>query len=275
VQDPAEAGFFGFVIAQLAHAKLHVQVHTDFLSPEYKKFTKRNLFHLSVAGFVLRRATRIRVVSEKIKQTLMSRYAPQVPITVLPIFVDIEKFKQIQHQKHPQYGTVLLCVGRLAKEKNFDVAVRAVRDARAEGHDVGLIIVGNGPQEEALKEEVRTYELQGFVTFPGFQTDVTPYYAVADLLLVPSEYEGYGMIIVEALAAGIPVFSTDVGVARESGAMIVEKHHFSDAIREWLVKGVRRGELKHYPCSSFEEYRRKFCDDILACRQHPHSMPLP
>lgn len=264
-QDPVESGIPGWIMAKLAQAKLHVQVHTDFLSPQYHRFTKRNKLHTRLAGFVLRRANRIRVVSERIRESIIAQYGIQKPISVLPIFVDVERFRTIQHEKHPRFGTVFLAVGRLEKEKNFDIAIRAVRDARERGHDVGLIVVGSGSQEAMLKEEAALYQLQEFVTFVGYQADTLPYYALADVVLVPSEYEGFGMNIVEALAAKIPVIATDVGIAQEAGAIIADKHSFSSTVIEWLMKGSRTAELLHHPYASFDEYVRRYCDEIRAC----------
>jgi glycosyltransferase involved in cell wall biosynthesis len=61
--------------------------------------------------------------------------------------------------------------------------------------------------------------------------------------LVTSAYEGYGMVIVEALSAGVPVLSTDVGIAREAGAVIAQGN-YADALISWLAGPRVRGVLK-------------------------------
>jgi glycosyltransferase involved in cell wall biosynthesis len=264
VQDPVESGMPGMGMALLSHAPLYVQVHTDLFSPAYRKFSGRNAWHAQLAGFTLRNAKRIRVVSDKVKRDIEEKYGTRIPISVLPIFVDIAKWNTLQKTKHPRFGLSALIVGRLEKEKNIDVAITAVHDAREAGHDIGLTIVGDGSEKERLKELVTRFGIGEYVDFIGHQHDLSSFYASADVVLVTSEYEGYGMVIVEALAAHIPVLATDVGVARESGALIAEKRLFSGALLEWIQSGSRVGTLQQYPYASFQEYRDAFCADIKA-----------
>ena len=101
----------------------------------------------------------------------------------------------------------------------------------------------------------------GGVFFEGKQ-DPAAYYALADLILVSSHYEGYGLVVVEALAAGKPVLSTDVGVAREAGAIIASSREFSQALARWFEGGPREGVLSNYPYRHFEEYAHAYCADI-------------
>ena len=84
-------------------------------------------------------------------------------------------------------------------------------------------------------------------------------------MLCPSKYEGYGLVIVEALAAGKPVISTDVGIAREAGAIVVREEKFVEALKEWFVGGPRVGELRDYAYKNFDEYVRAYREDIAAC----------
>jgi glycosyltransferase involved in cell wall biosynthesis len=73
------------------------------------------------------------------------------------------------------------------------------------------------------------------------------------------------MVIVEALAAGKPVLSTDVGIAREAGAIVATEKDFATVLAEWFKNGPRTGELKNYPYKTFEAYVRAYSDDIAAC----------
>src|SRR3989344_1421965 len=70
VQDPFETGIIGWLIARRLNVSLHVQIHTDFLSPEYARLSTLNRMRVWIAGFVLRRAARVRVVSERVKKTI-------------------------------------------------------------------------------------------------------------------------------------------------------------------------------------------------------------
>jgi glycosyltransferase involved in cell wall biosynthesis len=261
VQDPFETGALGFLFALFFRKPLHVQVHTDFYAKGFMRAGFRNRLKRFIAPFILRRAKRIRVVSELIKELIEKKVDPKASITVLPIFVDTERFQNIPRIKHGQFKIALLVVARLEKEKNVALAIWALKTARDSGHDAGLTIVGSGSELEKLKEQSRSLGLERFVVFTGEGNPIEQY-ASADAVLVPSHYEGYGMVIVEALSAGIPVISTDVGIARESGAMVTSEKDFPHTLIRWIESGTRQATLTNYQYKSFEEYVRKYCDDI-------------
>jgi glycosyltransferase involved in cell wall biosynthesis len=271
-QDPFETGFVAWLIARRFRAPLHVQVHTDFLSPEYARLSYVNRVRVLIARFVLRRAARIRVVSERIA-TSLTMLDFGVPITVLPIFVDLDKLRNASVEPEPAgkfsaFRTKVLIVSRLEREKNVALAVSAFAAAPK---DACLIIVGDGSQRAALGRLAAERGIAERVFFEGLQ-DAARYYPLVDLVLVTSRYEGYGLVIVEALAAGKPVLSTDVGVAKEAGAIVTTPEHFAPALKQWFESGPCTGELKGYPYKNFEEYVAAYCDDIAACTKHEKSL---
>ena len=266
VQDPFETGLVGWWIARKFGAPLHVQVHTDFLSPEYARLSMLNRVRVFVAGFVLKRAQRVRVVSERIKKSIEERYHIDKPISVLPIFVDVEKFRNAGPQPFPYLKDriKLLVVARLEPEKNVQLAVRAFAEAAPE--NACLIITGEGTMKEVIMQErARHPSVFERVFFSEGETNLPAQYKAADLVLVPSLYEGYGLVIIEALAAGKPVLSTDVGIAREAGAIVTTPEKFAEALAQWFKDGPREGQLKNYPYANFDEYVQKYCDDIYVC----------
>ena len=266
-QDPFETGLVGWWIARKYQVPLHVQVHTDFLSPEYRRHSATNRIRVFLAGFVLRRAAGIRAVSDRIQESIQERYRPDVPVTVLPIFVDVGQFRNAIPDaalagRFRSFATKLLVVSRLEAEKNVQLALRAF--AASAPLDSCLIIVGAGSEETSFKHFAKRLNVAERVFFEG-PRDVAPYYQLADVVLVPSRYEGYGLVTVEALAGGVPVLSTDVGIAREAGAIVTTEEKFADALAEWFKNGPRTGELKNYPYKSFDEYVRAYSEDIESC----------
>ncbi|MDP3965861.1 MAG: glycosyltransferase [bacterium] len=264
VQDPFEAGITGWIIARLRGATLHVQVHTDFLSPEFARLSFLNRFRVLIAGFVLRRASRVRVVSERIKRSIDARYKLRASVSVLPIFVDVEKYRNTQlgpklAAREHLFAVKVLVVSRLEPEKNVGLAIHAFAKAALEKSC--LIIIGEGSEKEKLHTMAKQRGIAKWVFFEG-RTDPAQYYKMADLVLAPSRYEGYGMVIVEALASGTPVISTDVGVAREAGAIIAEEDDFAKAITAWHESGPKEGKLQNYPYKNFDEYVQAYCKDI-------------
>jgi glycosyltransferase involved in cell wall biosynthesis len=263
VQDPFENGLIGLAIAWWRGVPLHAQIHTDFLSKGFVEHSPLNRIRRIIARFVLPRASGIRLVSDGIKDSLTAESWKLKAIpTVLPIFVDTEKYADIARTKHPRFKIALLWIGRLEKEKCPLFAIQVLEIVRRQGHDAGLTIVGSGSEEELLKRYTRERGLERFVDFAGYQNDLSPYFSTADIMLVTSVYEGYGMAMVEALAAGIPVLSTDVGVGREAGAIVTERRRFGRALLDWIAHGPRKAELQSYPYASEKEYVMAWYDDV-------------
>lgn len=106
---------------------------------------------------------------------------------------------------------VLLVVGRLAAEKNLDVAVRAYETMMATHPKVRLVFVGDGPQREALQQRCPQ------AVFAGMQShqELASSYASADLLMFPSLTETFGNVTLEALSSGLPVLAFDTAAAGE------------------------------------------------------------
>lgn len=262
-QDPFETGLIASFIARRLGVPLHVQIHTDFTSPGYRTHSLLNRIRTHIAWYVLRRAARVRVILQRTKEELVAA-GIRAPITVLPIFVDTARFGALPREKHPKWKIDALFIGRLEPEKHPCLAIDAVAIARAQGHDIGLTIVGDGSERIHLEERARVKHLGDRVEFVGRQHDVAPSLARADVVLVPSRYEGYGLVIVEALSAGIPVIATDVGVAREAGALVTDEAHFARTLLDWIADGPRNASLVGYPYESFDGYIRRWCDDVRA-----------
>ncbi len=226
-QDPFENGLTAWFLTKRLKAKLELQIHTDLLSPYFTRYSLLNKIRLVLAKFLLPRADQVRVVSNRIKNSIMTQFRiPDTKIEVRPIFVDIEKIKNATiktdlHKKYPQFNKIILMASRLTKEKNIKLAIELMPKFLKQEPKTGLIIVGSGPEEKKLK--AKSAKLKDRIIFEPWSNDLSSYYKTADLFLNTSWYEGYGMTLVEARAAGCPVLSTDVGVAREVGAKIISE----------------------------------------------------
>ena len=116
---------------------------------------------------------------------------------------------------------VLLSIGRLSPEKGHAVLIDAFakvmkrkpedRSQKTVEGRLSLIIVGDGPEKGCLEKQVKTLMVEDLVTFAGHCDDVRKYLAAADIFLLPSLYEGFGIAVVEAMAARLPLIATSVG----------------------------------------------------------------
>ena len=102
----------------------------------------------------------------------------------------------------------ILSVGALKAEKNHALLIRAF--ARLDPVlDAALVILGEGPQRERLEQLVRDLGVTDQVKLAGFSDDLWSFYSAANLFVLSSDFEGFGNVLVEALAAGLPAVSTD------------------------------------------------------------------
>ncbi len=111
---------------------------------------------------------------------------------------------------HPA-APLVVCVGRLCRQKGQDVLLRAWEDVVRRVPEARLVLVGDGPDQDRLREGAPKS-----VVFTGAVSDASPWYQVADLVVLPSRWEGMALAPLEAMACGRPVVVTDVDGARES-----------------------------------------------------------
>ena len=105
-------------------------------------------------------------------------------------------------------GKRILTVGSLKEQKNHALLIRSFARLRRK-LDAKLMILGGGPLLPKLQAEAASEGVAEDVIFPGFSLDPWPFYASADLFALSSDYEGYPLVMIEAMRAGLPVVSTD------------------------------------------------------------------
>jgi glycosyltransferase involved in cell wall biosynthesis len=101
--------------------------------------------------------------------------------------------------------------GRLSPEKGFDLLIRAAADVALQDRGVGFVLFGEGPLREELERQANECGLQDRFVFAGFRTDLQRFLPWCDLVVLSSHTEGLPVVVLEALAAGVPVVATEVG----------------------------------------------------------------
>lgn len=216
-QDPFEAGITGWVLARMHNIPLEVQVHGDIYSPHFTVGKSLNRVRRVIGTFILPCANHIRVVSDRIKHSLVKRGIKGDKIDVLPIHIDLSEYMDEEiafnlREKYPQFNYIVLIASRLEQEKDIPTALNAFKLVHEKHNHTGLIIVGDGRDKEELKEQVKQMGLEESVIFEGWQDDLVSYYKGADVFLNTSLHEGYARTLIEAAASGIAIVSTDVGI---------------------------------------------------------------
>jgi N-acetylgalactosamine-N,N'-diacetylbacillosaminyl-diphospho-undecaprenol 4-alpha-N-acetylgalactosaminyltransferase len=155
------------------------------------------------------RATRIIAVSEGVGEDLRDNFAVRADrIVAIPNPVDVDAIaaKAALAPELSIEAPYIMAAGRLVRSKNFDVLIRAFA---ASGRSGKLLIVGEGPQREALLETARECGVADRVLMPGFVSNPYPLMRAADLFVLSSRAEGFPNALVEAMAVGAPVVAAN------------------------------------------------------------------
>lgn len=126
------------------------------------------------------------------------------------------------------YSRRVIAVGSLTPQKDYPTLLLAIKRIVDSGREVSLLILGTGPLLAELEERRRILGLERQVHFGGFVPDPGPFYRAASLFVLSSACEGFGNVIVEALAAGTPVVSTD---CVSGPAEILDHGRFGELVR--------------------------------------------
>jgi colanic acid/amylovoran biosynthesis glycosyltransferase len=132
-------------------------------------------------------------------------------LAVCPLGVDTEHFRPLAKQASTETFR-LLCVGRLAPAKGQRILIEACRLLRERGRAFQLELVGDGPDRPELEAAMQTYGLQGQVRFRGAlnHDEVHGCYRAADAFVLPSFAEGVPVVLMEAMASGVPCVTTRI-----------------------------------------------------------------
>jgi glycosyltransferase involved in cell wall biosynthesis len=155
-----------------------------------------------------RLAARTIAVSDALRDDLVARWycAPKATQRIYNPVVWGDVQPGLNSQDIRARPPLVLASGRLVDGKNFSLLLQAF--ARMSNERARLVILGEGPKREALEGEVQRLGLGGRVDLPGYVAEPWSYYREASCLVSPSRTESFGMVVVEALAHGLPVICT-------------------------------------------------------------------
>jgi len=213
-----------------------------------------------IKRFALSRSKACAVNSLSVRESLQAIH-PEGNYPYLPNGVDEKVFRPERHDpglksKLGIEGPFLLGVGRFAEKKGFRYLIDAMPEILAEEPSAHLVLVGFGPEETALKQQVQKLGLEGKVIFPGPKSgeELAGYYATADIFIGPSviaesgDTEGQGVVFLEALASKTAVVASEVGGIvdmikdGETGLTVPQKD--SPALAEKIIALCKNPELK-------------------------------
>jgi glycosyltransferase involved in cell wall biosynthesis len=220
-QDPSYMGMVAWLLGRWHGVRVNVCVYgpnpydIQFLGTSWL-----NRMLAPVARFVLQRCEGIQVDGRLAAESLQQHGIPARKIHRKPMIPsDVEEFFRIERPLRVGVEPVtLLFAGRLVPQKNLGWLLRVFAEVRRRAaRPVCLRLVGAGPQREVLVQQVREAQLEDAVVLPGSQdrAGMVQEFRQADVFVLPSTYEGYPRVLIEAAAAGLAAVSTRVGGADE------------------------------------------------------------
>jgi D-inositol-3-phosphate glycosyltransferase len=217
--------------------------------------------------------------------------ADQNKITIIPPGVDTGRFYPISVDEAraviglPNQGCIILFVGRIEPLKGVDTLIRAMAIMRQNGIltecPQGLVIIGGDPDKSPeemtvemarLKGLCRDLEMEDMILFLGKrdQSLLPYYYSAAEVLVMPSHYESFGMVALEAMACGTPVVASQVGglqfLVQDGVTGYVVPNNDPQALADRLIQLIRNPELRQKMSQQAAEYAQGYAWEKITTR---------
>lgn len=204
----------------------------------------------------VRSADGVACISDFCRSQLMRLVEPEQwdKLRMIRMSIDADRFMPPADGRVGREGPVrVLYVGRLVPEKGSPVLVDAVRELKQRGIPLDVRIIGSGELQESLEQQIATHDLQDVVTLygPAGQEELPDHYRWADVFVLPSFQEGLPVVLMEAMAAELPVVTTQIAAVSElvedpaTGRVLPPGRAdlLADAVAELAADPARRREM--------------------------------
>lgn len=206
------ANLWGRIAAMLAGVPV-------LITHEHSSFTLDSSTRLRLERVLIRRTAKAITVSENLRQAFIEH--GELPADRFETIHNglrdqpapsATRVEQIRHELQlDRFKQIVGTVGRLEWRKNYPLLLEAFAGVLPHHPEVGLLIVGSGPEAQRLEHKVRELRLSGNVVFAGHRSEVPALLAQMDVFCMSSLTEGISIAMLEAMAAGLPVVATQVG----------------------------------------------------------------
>ncbi|NOU89005.1 glycosyltransferase [Paenibacillus sp. LMG 31460] len=268
-----------FVTPLIATKLQHIE------AKETKYFFKKLYFYFILPQLALldklaiKHSPFVGVLSRSKQEEVASYYRlKRNDVFVIPPGVDMERFRVASTEEKNELRSklgysaedkIVICVSRLSSEKNLEIIIHCINAITDK--TIKLAFVGDGDCEKGMEELIIQYKLQDQIKLWGARQNVEDYYRMADVFILPSKYEGFGHVYLEAMACGLPCIAARSNppiTTTASGEIIVNdrlgvlvnydsKEEIVSAIDYCLNTAVEN-----------QSYRRQFVQDNYSWRKH-------
>jgi glycosyltransferase involved in cell wall biosynthesis len=162
-----------------------------------------------------RRVDKLIAISTEIFNELVNFGVHKENLAYIPNSVDTEYFTPSTLKTWSSPINILF-VGRLTEEKGVDTLFLAMREVIAKGfNQLSLTLVGDGPLRQEFEQMVSDLGITKYVEFVGNTNEVARYYRNSHILVIPSNWEGLPLVLLEGMACGLPIVASNLGGNRE------------------------------------------------------------
>ena len=168
-----------------------------------------------ITRFSISVSDRITAVSDFLRDETIKQFKIEKPIEVIYNFVDCNEFRPIKNEsirgRYAQPDEKLIVhVSNFRRVKNIPTVVNVFEQVR-KSHPCKLLLIGDGPEHEAIKRMVEEKALADGVIFLGDRESVADILPIGDVFLLPSEHESFGLAALEAMSSGVPPVTSNIG----------------------------------------------------------------
>ncbi len=248
----------------------------DVYDPSKGISPHRNIFFRIIIRWIAKAASARTAISHDTKTRTIELHGVRQPITVVPIGLRVREGIPSASRKDfdiPVQAIVAVSIGRLVPRKGYDVLLSAWRKVP----EATLVIIGDGPMKEGLQQKIRDYNLQGRVHLMGQVGEIqkNQLLSLADMYVSAAQHEGFGIVFLEAMQAGLPIIAANDGGQRDflvsgENALLVAPHDqkgLQEAIVKLLENPVLRQTMgrrnKEDVARYYIEHTAKRIEDIL------------
>jgi N-acetyl-alpha-D-glucosaminyl L-malate synthase BshA len=173
---------------------------------------------LPITRFGIEQSDRVTAISNYLRRATLDTFAVSTPIQVIYNFIDAEFYRRIPDPSlkktlAPRGEKIILHISTFRPIKRITDCIEVLARIRAEGPSARLVMCGDGPERAEAEELATRLNVSDDVIFAGQQPQsmIREYLSIADLLLLPSQSESFGLVALEAMACEVPVIATRVG----------------------------------------------------------------
>lgn len=198
-------------------------------------------------------------------------FGKNADVTIFANAIDLNKFKHdektaevLKKELNIKNKFIIGHIGRFCFQKNHDFLIDIFNEIYKKNNDSVLLLIGEGDLSDRIKDKVKSLHLEKSVVFLGVKENVWDYYKVMDAFVLPSHYEGLGIVAIEAQASGIPTIVSDA-VPNEADVTNLIKHiSLKKSAEEWANKIIEYKNLKN---TDYHNNRLSDYDINIECKK--------